>query len=309
MTAGSRAFIHVDRSALRTDAMIRLAIRIVCFSMPALAAFAPTVLVTSALAQAPAGPELRNPKLSIDYVEPRSAEFQDLYERLKKRQVLEELAQFLSPLKLPLSLRLKFAECGVVNADYDPLDLRIRICYEWVDFMEKRAPTAAVPAAGLVSRADAIVGSTVSVILHEMGHALFDILKVPVLGKEEDAADQIAGFIMLQFGKETARRLITGTAFMYFVQSKVDGNSNFSDTHGTDLQRFYNYLCIAYGREPETFADFVAKNILPTSRAENCAREYRQVQRAYMQLINPFVDQEMMKKVQAIDWLKPRDKR
>ena len=45
--------------------------------------------------------------------------------------------------------------------------------------------------------------------------ALFDMLKLPVLGREEDAADQVAAYINLQFGKAEARRLIMGTAYAY----------------------------------------------------------------------------------------------
>ncbi len=49
-------------------------------------------------------------------------------------------------------------------------------------------------------------------------HALFDLLRVPILGREEDAADQVSAFIMLQLGKEEARRLILGTAYAYKVE-------------------------------------------------------------------------------------------
>ncbi len=273
----------------------------------ALTLMSPVFLAAPAAAQSPAVPELRNPRLTTDYVEPRSDEFQDLHQRLKKRQVLEELAQFLSPLKLPMTLRLTFAECGIVNADYDPLGLRIRICYEWVDFMEKRAPRTTAPVLGVISRADAIVGSTVSVILHEIGHALFDILQIPVLGKEEDAADQLAGFIMLQFGKDVARATINGTAFTWATLASSDRKPDFSDVHSTAEQRIYNYTCIAYGGDPETFKDYIEKGLLPKSRAENCKKEYEQVKLAFTKTILPYVDLEMMKKVQSMRWLRPTD--
>ena len=277
------------------------------FATIGIALLSAAALSTSAAAQAPAAPELRNPKLSIDYVEPRSREYQDLYERLKKRQVLEELAQFLSPLKLPLSLRLKFAECGMINADYDPLDLRIRICYEWVDFMESRAPRTTMPVAGIISREDAIIGSTVSVILHEMGHALFDILQVPVLGKEEDAADQIAGFIMLQFGKDVARATINGTAFTWATLANTEQKPAFYDVHSTAEQRIYNFTCIAYGGDPDTFKDYIDKGLLPKARAANCKNEYEQVKLAFGKTILPYVDLDMMKQVQSRSWLRPTD--
>jgi hypothetical protein len=36
----------------------------------------------------------------------------------------------------------------------------------------------------------------------------FEMLRLPVLGREEDAADQVSAYIMLQLGKVEARRLI-----------------------------------------------------------------------------------------------------
>ena len=42
---------------------------------------------------------------------------------------------------------------------------------------------------------------------------MFDIFQVPLLGREEDVADQFAGYVMLQFGKDPARRLIGGAVY------------------------------------------------------------------------------------------------
>jgi hypothetical protein len=42
------------------------------------------------------------------------------------------------------------------------------------------------------------------VTFHEVGHAAFDLFNVPIFGHEEDAADNFATFLMLQFGKGQA---------------------------------------------------------------------------------------------------------
>jgi Putative metallopeptidase len=263
------------------------------------------VLSAPAVAQVTAPPELRNSKIIIDYVEPKSPEYRGLYERLKKRQALEELAQLLSPLRLPLALRLKFAECGGVGADYQPFELRVRICYELLQFMEERAPKAADTALGFITRSDAVIGSTVSFTLHEIGLALFDILEVPVLGKEEDAADQIAAFVMLQFGKDVARTTINGAAFAWATMASEEGKPSFSDVQSTPQQRLYTFSCIAYGSDPSTFQDYIEKGLLPKARAPNCKTEYEQVKLAFGKTILPHVDPDMMKLVQSRQWLRP----
>jgi hypothetical protein len=253
-------------------------------------------------AQTPAAAELRNPKLIVDYIEPVSDKYQDIYERLKKRQVLEELVQFLSPLKLPFTLRLKTAECGEIIPDYEPLELRVRLCYEWIEFAENRAPKPDERLSGLISRSDAIAGSTVGILFHEVGHALFDILEVPVLGREEDAADQIAGFIMLQFGKDVARTAINGSAFTWITRASASTKPNLADIHSTPQQRVYTFACIAYGGDPATFEDYVQKELLPKERAANCKTEYEQAKTAFSKTILPYVDLDLMKKVQARAW-------
>src|SRR5947209_3425071 len=82
----------------------------------------------TATAQTPPGLQ-PNSKITIDYIEPRDPKFQDVYERMKKRQLLEQLALFLSPLKLPVTLRLQTKQCNTINAFYDPLELSLNICY------------------------------------------------------------------------------------------------------------------------------------------------------------------------------------
>jgi hypothetical protein len=253
----------------------------------------------------PASPELKNNQVEIAYLEPTNSDHRPIYERLKARQVLEELQLFLAPLKLPHKLSVKVQGCrGVVNAWYS--NREIVLCYEYVHWIERLAPPSNTPE---VTREDAIVGPFVQVVLHEIAHALIDILQIPVLGREEDAADQLAAFIMLQFGKEAARRTLTGAAHLYRMDSAAADptHDDFSDVHGTAAQRFYNTLCMAYGADPSTFNDFVQKKLLPKLRADNCAREYNQIQYAFRMLVLPYIDQELMAKIQAMQMLRPGD--
>jgi len=114
------------------------------------------------------------------------------------------------------------------------------------------------------------------------------MLQVPVLGREEDAADQVSAYIMLHLGKAEARRLIGGTAYAYrteAVASTVLTFKQFANDHGTPAQRFFNLLCIAYGADAQLFGDVVENALLPKDRAEGCDDEYQQVAFAYQKLI------------------------
>jgi hypothetical protein len=140
-----------------------------------------------------------------------------------------------------------------------------------------------------------------------MGHAAFELFKVPIFGNAEDDADQFSTFIMLQFGKDQARRLITGAAYSYkkYIQNaKVTAPlAAFSDVHGAPAQRFYNLVCLAYGADPVLFADVVEKGYLPKERASTCKREYEQVAFAFRELIGPHLDQQLAKQVLDKHWL------
>ena len=57
-------------------------------------------------------------QIRIVYGEPKNPAHRPIYERLQKRRVLEDLRDFLSPLKLPQPLTIKIEGCGVVNAYY-----------------------------------------------------------------------------------------------------------------------------------------------------------------------------------------------
>ena len=64
--------------------------------------------------------------VDIAYAEPANAAQRPLYERLRRRQVLENLREFLSPLRLPRRLVVTMQSCNRANAFY--ANTRVTIC-------------------------------------------------------------------------------------------------------------------------------------------------------------------------------------
>src|SRR3954451_25356137 len=241
---------------------------------------------------------LRTDRIKISYVPPKNSAHEAVFQLLKERRVLEKFKGLLSALRLPRTLLLKVEGCdGESNAWYG--DDAVTVCYEYLADILRDAPKEPTPAG--VTRADAIVGPTLEVFLHETGHAVFDYLSVPIFGREEDAADQFAAYFLLQFAKSSARRLIVGVAYAYNLDASKPSTKNnpFADEHGLPAQRFYNVLCIAYGADAKLFADLVEKGYLPKERAEGCEFEYEQIGRAMTKLIRPYIDQKLAKRVRA----------
>ena len=253
-------------------------------------------------------------RVSVSYVPPKNPAHERIYKDLKEHRALEKLQELLSPFQLPRTLKFSVAGCdGESDAVYG--DDAITICYEYLDHLWKNMP-AKTTAAG-IAPIDAVIGPFVDTSLHEFGHALFDMLDLPVFGREEDAADQVAAYIYLQLGKAEARRLIMGTAYAHFGEAKGDDAprspeefaEDFASEHGMPQQRAYNVLCIAYGADPKLFSDVVTKGYLPEERAEICEEEYGQVQDAFEELVGPHIDRALAKTNMDRTWLHKADTR
>jgi Putative metallopeptidase len=238
-------------------------------------------------------------RIAVVYEEPTNPAHKPLYTMLKEQRALERVRELLVPVRWPRTLRLQLKSCDESNAWYE--DAVVTVCYEYLEDMWRSANASKRPA--FIKREDAFIGPLVDTFLHEAGHATFDLLKIPLLGREEDAADAIAAYYVLQFPAEKKRRLILGSAFAYAAELRVrkardltrrrfdvGRHVTFADEHGTPAQRLYNLLCIAYGSDKVLFADVVEKGYLPNSRAEMCEDEYRQIDYAYRTLIAPHVD-------------------
>ena len=248
-------------------------------------------------------------RVSIRYVPPKVPAHQRIYTELKQRGALEKLQEVLSPYRLPRTLRISLAECdGEPDAFYE--DNAITICYEYINELWENMPRETTPAG--IAPFDTIVGPLVEVTLHEFAHALFDMLELPVFGREEDAADQVAAYILLQFGESEARRLIAGTAHAYNIDEERSGQcrsmEDYAGEHGTPAQRFFNVLCMAYGADSKLFGDIVSKGYLPQTRAEYCDEEYEQVQDAFELLVHPHLDLVLAEKTQDGTWLREQDR-
>jgi hypothetical protein len=254
---------------------------------------------TPAPAEAPSA-DWGNSQVDIAYREPQDSQFAPIRERLMKRHVLEQLRLFLSPLKLPRKLLVQTEQCNAQRRPYEAGGA-VTICYEYVAKIEQMAPRNAQP--GSLPPELMIVGAFVQSVLHEVSMAIFDILEIPVWGREEDAADKLAGFIMVQFGKEVALKVMIGAAWFFDASDRTWTGNDFASVESPEAQRLFNYLCIAFGSDPASFKFLIDQNLLPVRRAQRCTNEYYQLRLAFLQTIMPSVDQALLKRVQSADWL------
>jgi len=252
---------------------------------------------------------VREGPIHIEYQEPKNAALKPVRERVMQNRGLETYRELLSPFRMPEDLYIKAVDCdGVPNAYFfreQNDQATIRICYDYLKEINDTLPKETTPA-GIEPR-DALLGQLMFALMHEFGHAAFDLYQIPVFGRQEDAADQFATYIMLQFGGEKAHRLIKGAAYSYkgVIKTLKDKPqvtvpmAAFSSDHGAPEQRFYNLACIAYGYDPKIFAEVVDKDYLPEHRAKVCKYEYGNLRYAFRKMIAPHID--MAKAREVID--------
>jgi hypothetical protein len=251
-------------------------------------------LTMAAAAQTP--PPQSN--LKIIYEKPTAAKFAPLYDRLTKLKVLEELQAFLVPLRLPRDITVRLAQCGSENLPYKPQG-PATICYELVDKIERFA-TAHTRDASL--QQTVIIGAFVQATLHETAHAVFDVLDVPIWGREDDAADRLAAVVMMQFGDDVANVVMYGTQLLFQWSNQKWTGSDFASDVSPDYQRYFNYACVAVAANWRQFGGLVEKKVIPQHRAARCDGEYAQIRKAFDLRIMPHIDANLLVKARATPW-------
>jgi hypothetical protein len=232
---------------------------------------------------------------------PKEPRHQAIYEALQERDVLGLVRSALSPFRMRRQLLIEVKGCDG-NEDTYYGEGVVTFCYEYIELLQRHSPKVGTP--GGVARDDALLGAIIDTLMHEAGHGIFDLLEIPVLGREEDAADFFAAYMVLQFPPEDSLRLVEGAAYMFGSEARAAlekpfGTGAYAGEHGLAPQRYFNYLCMAYGSNPSMFSNAAMDGGLPLNRFEACTDEYELLKRAFDKLITPHLDQTLFEKVRA----------
>jgi hypothetical protein len=123
-----------------------------------------------------------------------------------------------------------------------------------------------------------VAGNMLFVLLHETGHALVTEMGLPVLGREEDAADAYATVTMLKFKSSFSNRVLVEAAKGWFLSAeRNDRRGNmmaFYDEHGLDWQRAYQIICLMVGSDADQFKQLADWVQMPEDRQDSCGGDY-----------------------------------
>ncbi len=188
---------------------------------------------------------------------------------------------------LPRDLTLRVADCGDANSFYEAGNATILVCGELL-------PEFAAIAAGMEPDPDLalnlVYDNLLFTVYHELGHALVDMLGLPITGREEDVADQVAVWLMLMSLDEGEGMAATLNAADFFYAPPQEGDHpDFWDSHGLDIQRYHNIVCWAYGYDPDHTAAAFGRHLdeaLPPDRRSACGDEFARMDKSFRALLD-----------------------
>src|SRR6478672_466071 len=217
-----------------------------------------------------------------------NSRYSEIDKQIKQEKLLERAADGLNQaLILPHDIYLKSKDCGEVNAFYKSEENSVTVCYELMEqffhdfksngYDDKKAY-------------DMMFDATRFVFLHEIGHALIDVYKLPITANEEDAADRCSSFINLEELGDDGVKAVLAAAEAFQIESRANSNHahNMADEHLLQEQRFYNALCMLYGSNPDKYESILTKGFLPKERAVRCPTEYEKTVESWQSLLEPW---------------------
>lgn len=138
-----------------------------------------------------------------------------------------------------------------------------------------------------------ITASVTNDLYHEMGHALIDLMDLPVLGNEEDAADIMSVFLINAIWEDGPAEQVMRASLATWsaiAAENAGGEPDWWDEHGPDRKRIATMACLFYGANPEGRAAFAKDLEIPEERAESCADDYAQAERSWGAFFQELVD-------------------
>lgn len=126
------------------------------------------------------------------------------------------------------------------------------------------------------------------ILAHEFAHALIHNFELPVLGREEDAADGIATVVLLK-AEEGGLYAIDAAEFWEAFAGRQDPPdlAEYADNHSFDRQRADNILCWVAGSDEPVLEAFLEHEILPEDRLAACPGEWELLRRSAEQVLDP----------------------
>ncbi|GEA51771.1 hypothetical protein VIN01S_25750 [Vibrio inusitatus NBRC 102082] len=225
--------------------------------------------------------------VDLEYQQRKSKDDQQAYQLILDSGVNEKfisLVNQLFPFEQPISLVYGPDSSGPY---YDPEQHSIYIPYSFVlesqYYFSKNRPKNEVN--------QGVTDTLMHTLLHEVGHALVADNLIPILGKEEDAVDNLATIVMINY-LENGQDAALNAADMFDYESESGGEyydfSEYAGVHSFNLQRYFATLCLVYGSDPKRnkgLLDEIEEDYL-ADQQDTCEETYHQLYENWHRYLN-----------------------
>jgi hypothetical protein len=209
------------------------------------------------------------------------------YELLKASET-EFLAKSLAKaFELPTALKIKGVNGFGGGPFYDPEDNSITLPYQFatavIGVISETNPEGSETEWG-----EAVGAVNSFIFAHEFGHALIHNFNLPVLGREEDAADGIATVLLLKAEDGATYAAEAAEFWDAFAGRQTPPKlAEYADNHSFDRQRAYNILCWVGGSDEAILRALAENEIVPEERLASCPAEWALLRESAEQVLSP----------------------
>ncbi len=134
-----------------------------------------------------------------------------------------------------------------------------------------------------------VINNSLFTMYHEVGHLLVDKLDWPVLGREEDVADNFASYALLSQRRRSFQQALKDAALGWKLEDQFYGNerdqSDYYAVHSLDLQRAFQIVCMMVGEDRDTFYLTAQEWGIDRLRQATCKEDYNQISRSIERLL------------------------
>ncbi len=172
---------------------------------------------------------------------------------------------------------------------YDPNDRQIRMPYSFVVDTERSFREADYASGKDLQLATREV--TTFVLYHELAHALIDQLELPVLGREEDAADSFAVLLAIELDDDGDIAISAADSFDISSEDNDSDVAAYWDEHSLDEQRFYSLLCLVYGSDSKRYSDAFDSVKIDRERKSSCPDDWSATSRNWHHVMDRYLSE------------------
>lgn len=228
------------------------------------------------------------PRLDIVYRDANSPLESAIKEDLQSSELVTAVVEILNEEFVFLdSIKLVFGdEDGPL---FDPQSNKISVPYTFVDDVRSRFASDNYSETDIDEKT-ASMDVLAHTLIHEFAHAFIFMHEIPVLGREEDAADALATVLLVEYF-DNGQDIAISAADLFDLESedRIELEAaDFWGEHSLDSQRFYSTLCHVYGSDPVEFTGLPESLGFSEERAELCIEEFRSITSSWFALLQPY---------------------